>query len=92
MQGWRSARIYKVNGICLFVSWLFARIILFVWFFKHMWDHRTDIADLRTDVQCLVLTVPPLLFILNVLWFGKIVKGLVKLLRGQLAKVGHLCC
>lgn len=88
-QGWRSARIYTVNGVCLFVSWLFARIVLFVWFFNHMWTHRADVADLRTDVKCLVLTVPPLLFVLNVFWFGKIVRGLLKLLRGQLAKV---CC
>ena len=92
MQGWRSARIYTVNGVCLFVSWLFARIVLFVWFFNHMWTHRADIAELRTDVKCLVLTVPPLLFVLNVFWFGKIVRGLLKLLRGQLAKVCHLHC
>ena len=52
-----------------------------------MWDHRAEIADLRTDVQVLILTVPPLLFILNVFWFGKIVRGLYKLLRGRLAKV-----
>lgn len=84
--GWRSAPIYKVNGVCLFVSWLFGRIVLFMWFFKHMWDHRAEIADLRTDVQILILTVPPLLFILNVFWFGKIVRGLYKLLRGRLAK------
>lgn len=55
-----------------------------------MWQHRSQIADLRTDVTILVLTVPPLLFILNVFWFGKIVRGLMKLLRGQLAKVRHL--
>ena len=90
MQGWRSARIYTVNGVCLFASWLFARIILFMWFFKHMWQHRSDIADLRTEVMVLILTVPPLLFILNVFWFGKIVRGLVKLLKGQLAKVMSL--
>lgn len=71
----------------MFASWLFARIILFLWFFKHMWEHRSDIADLRTDVKALILTVPPLLFILNVFWFGKIVRGLMKLLKGQLAKV-----
>lgn len=90
LQGWRSARIYTVNGVCLFASWLCARIILFLWFFKHMWQHRSQIADLRTDVTILVLTVPPLLFVLNVFWFGKIVRGLMKLLRGQLAKVRHL--
>ena len=55
-----------------------------------MWQHRSDIADLRTDVRVLILTVPPLLFVLNVFWFGKIVRGLVKLLRGQLAKVTTL--
>lgn len=87
VQGWRSARIYTVNGVCLFASWLFARIVLFLWFFKHMWEHRSDIAELRTHVMVLILTVPPLLFVLNVFWFGKIVRGLIKLLTGQLAKV-----
>ncbi|KAL3143270.1 hypothetical protein ABBQ38_002115 [Trebouxia sp. C0009 RCD-2024] len=85
-MGWRSARIYTVNGVCLFASWLFARIVLFLWFFKHMWEHRSDIAELRTHVMVLILTVPPLLFVLNVFWFGKIVRGLIKLLTGQLAK------
>lgn len=84
--GWRSAPIYTVNGVCLFATWLLARIVLFLWFFKHMWEHRSDISDLRTDVMVLILTVPPLLFVLNVFWFGKIVRGLVKLLKGQLAK------
>ena len=92
VQGWRSARIYTINGVCLFGTWLFARIILFLWFFKHMWEHRSDIADLRTDVKALILTVPPLLFVLNVFWFGKIVRGLMKLLKGQLAKVRLSWC
>lgn len=86
-MGLRKSNIYIANGVCLFVSWLFARISLFLWFFKHMWDHQTEIAELRRDVQGLILTVPPLLFILNVFWFTKIVKGLLKLLSGQHAKV-----
>ena len=89
LQGLRQTRLYIANGVCLFVSWLFARIALFLWFFKHMWDHQTEIAELRQDVQTLILTVPPLLFVLNVFWFTKILKGLLKLLRGQDAKV---CC
>ena len=74
----------------MFVFWFVGRIMLFLWFFNHMWQHQLQIADLRKDVQLLVATVPPLLFMLNVFWFGKIVKGLVKLVQGQHAKVGCL--
>lgn len=87
MQGLKAAPIYTINGICMFLSWFTGRILLFMWFFHHMWQHRLLIADLRQDVQLLIATVPILLFVLNVFWFGKIVKGLLKLLQGELSQV-----
>lgn len=86
-MGLRSAPIYALNGVCMFTFWFVGRIVLFMWFFQHMWQHQAQIRDLRSDVQLLMATVPPFLFVLNVFWFGKIVKGLVKLLRGQLSKL-----
>ena len=89
MQGLKAAPIYTINGICMFLSWFAGRILLFMWFFCHMWQHRLLIADLRQDVQLLIARVPVLLFVLNVFWFGKIVKGLMKLLQGELSQVSH---
>lgn len=87
LQGMRSAPSYVVNGVCMFLFWFVGRIMLFMWFFHHMWQHESQIRDLQPNVQLLMATVPPLLFILNIFWFGKIVKGLIKLLQGQLGKV-----
>ena len=81
---------YTVNGVCLAVSWLLIRILLFLWFFVHAWNHRAETAELRGPTILLITIVPALLFGLNVFWFTKILRGVIKLLSGQLRQVG--CC
>lgn len=88
MQGWRQMKRYTWNGVSLFVSWFFIRIVLFLWFFKHEWDHRHEIRDLCWSAIALVTIVPPLLFGLNVFWFTKILRGMLKLMSGQIHTVG----
>ena len=83
---------YTLNGVCLAVSWLLVRILLFLWFFVHAWNHRAETAQLRGPAILLITIVPALLFGLNVFWFTKILRGVVKLLSGQLRQVGFCCC
>ena len=79
---------YTANGVCLAVSWLLVRILLFLWFFVHAWHHRAETAELRGPAILLITIVPALLFGLNVFWFTKILRGVMKLLSGQLRQVG----
>ena len=87
LQGWRNSRAYFVNGIVLFISWTIGRELLFLWFFRLMWRHRSEMALCNFPIRILVLGVPPLLFALNTFWFSKICRGVFKLLNGQLKKV-----
>ncbi|KAK9832671.1 hypothetical protein WJX84_005708 [Apatococcus fuscideae] len=84
--GWRNSRAYFVNGIVLFISWTIGRELLFLWFFRLMWRHRSEMALCNFPIRILVLGVPPLLFALNTFWFSKICRGVFKLLNGQLKK------
>lgn len=81
---WRGTKTYTVNGVCLAVSWLLVRILLFLWFFIHAWNHRAETAELRGPAILLITIVPALLFGLNVFWFTKILRGVIKLISGQL--------
>lgn len=53
--------------------------VLFYFFFTHAYAHMHEIAQLPPTSLALVAGVPPLLFALNVFWFGKIVQGALKL-------------
>jgi hypothetical protein len=85
--GMRFSGAYTVNGVCMTVTWFVGRIVLFLWFFMHMWNHRGQLSLLAPPALVLVLLVPPLLFALNVWWFTKILRGIAKLLGGTLSKV-----
>ncbi|XP_024526519.1 transmembrane protein 56 [Selaginella moellendorffii] len=39
----KKTRAYTINGIALFVSWLIARIVLFVYLFAHMYWHYDEV-------------------------------------------------
>jgi hypothetical protein len=85
--GMRFSGAYTANGVCMTVTWFVGRIVLFLWFFMHMWNHRGQLSLLAPPALVLVLLVPPLLFALNVWWFTKILRGIAKLLGGTLSKV-----
>ncbi|KAL6784458.1 hypothetical protein ACKKBF_B01870 [Auxenochlorella protothecoides x Auxenochlorella symbiontica] len=80
--GLRSSRIYLVNGLALVADWFVIRILLFLWFFAHMYTHSDEIYLVSVPCIILLLTVPVLLFTLNLFWFFKILAGARKLLFG----------
>eukprot|EP00884_Botryococcus_braunii_P010620 jgi/Botrbrau1/1955/Bobra.0005s0046.1 len=84
--GMRFSTAYTVNGVMMTACWFFGRIVLFLWFFQHLWGHRGELGHLSPPALLLLAVVPPLLFGLNVWWFSKIMRGLFKLLGGKLAK------
>ncbi|KAK3025836.1 hypothetical protein RJ639_041284 [Escallonia herrerae] len=88
VAGQKSSIFYICNGVALFLGWLVARIILFIFFFYHMFIHFDQaiiftVAKVK-EVYPLgfysMLTVPPVLALMNAFWFWKIAKGLIKTL------------
>ncbi|XWS11470.1 hypothetical protein CRYUN_Cryun37aG0000800 [Craigia yunnanensis] len=78
VAGQKSSTIYVYNGIALFFGWLIARIFLFIYFFAHMLNHFDQVKKIFPLGFYSLLTVPPLLALMNVVWFWKILKGLIK--------------
>ncbi|WP_157962618.1 TLC domain-containing protein, partial [Homoserinimonas sp. OAct 916] len=71
---------YVLNGVGLFLGWLIARVILFIYFFTHMANHFDEVKTIFPLGFYSLLTVPPILAAMNLFWFWKIAKGLVKTL------------
>ncbi|CAN4093453.1 unnamed protein product [Withania somnifera] len=81
VAGRKNSQLYVCNGVALFLGWLVARILLFFFFFYHMFSHFDQIKKVYPLGFYSLLTVPPLLALLNIVWFWKIAKGLIKTLR-----------
>lgn len=80
--GMKRSNTYLMNGVLMLILWLVARILMFVYLFYHIFLHYDQIEEMHTFGYILVFAVPGALTIMNVMWFGKILKGL----RKQLAK------
>ncbi|KAL5731904.1 hypothetical protein ACHQM5_004588 [Ranunculus cassubicifolius] len=80
--GLKRSNAYLINGVGIFLSWLVARILLFGYIFYHVYLHYVQIVQMHAFGILLVFVVPVVLGIMNLVWFGKIVKGLKK----QIAK------
>ncbi|XP_021279056.1 transmembrane protein 56 isoform X2 [Herrania umbratica] len=78
VAGQKSSNIYVYNGIALFFGWLIARIFLFIYFFAHMLNHFDQVKKIFPLGFYSLLTVPAMLAMMNVAWFWKIIKGLIK--------------
>ncbi|XP_010325735.1 uncharacterized protein [Solanum lycopersicum] len=39
VAGQKNSQLYVINGVALFLGWLVARILLFLFFFHHMFNH-----------------------------------------------------
>ncbi|KAL0914881.1 hypothetical protein M5K25_015268 [Dendrobium thyrsiflorum] len=78
--GQKSSMLYICNGVALFLGWLAARILLFIFFFVHMYLHFDQVRTIFPLGFYSILSVPPLIAVMNVYWFLKIFKGLVKTL------------
>lgn len=80
VAGKKKSSLYTFNGIALFFGWLVARIVLFMYFFYHMFVHFDQVKEVYPLGFYTLLTVPPMLAMMNLFWFYKIAKGLVKTL------------
>lgn len=78
--GLKRSNAYLINGVVIFFAWLVARILLFVYMFYHVYLHYDQVIQMHTIGFLLVFAVPSALATMNLMWFGKIVKGLRKTL------------
>ncbi|MBA0712297.1 hypothetical protein Golax_011407 [Gossypium laxum] len=105
--GMKRSRAYLINGVVIFVTWLVARILLFMYLFYHVYLHFDQVKvflDCHLNVNLLsyncfifafstkqvklvhsyglllIFVVPFILSVMNLMWFGKIIKGLRKTL------------
>lgn len=78
VYGKKSSMLYFCNGVALFFGWLAARILLFIFCFAHMYLHFDQVKTIFPIGFYSVLSVPSLIAVMNVYWFWKITKGLVK--------------
>ncbi|CAN6309926.1 unnamed protein product [Urochloa humidicola] len=78
--GLKKSSAYMVNGILMFVAWLVARIFLFIYVFYHIYLHYTQIMQMHAFGYYLTFLVPSVLFVMNTMWFIKILKGVKKTL------------
>ncbi|CAH8346092.1 unnamed protein product [Eruca vesicaria subsp. sativa] len=79
--GLKRSKAYLINGVAIFLAWLTARILLFIYLFYHVYMHYDQVVEMNTFGYLLVFVVPTALSVMNLMWFGKIVKGLKKTLE-----------
>ncbi|KAM1204917.1 hypothetical protein ACFX13_005904 [Malus domestica] len=78
VAGKKNSNLYIFNGVALFLGWLVARILLFIYFFVHMFIHFDQVKTIFPLGFYSLLLVPPMLSMMNLIWFWKITKGLIK--------------
>ncbi|XP_074567596.1 uncharacterized protein LOC141824245 [Curcuma longa] len=78
--GMKRSSAYLLNGVAMFFAWLVARILLFIYLFYHVYLHYDQVKQMHTIGYILAFLVPISLFIMNMIWFGKILRGLKKTL------------
>lgn len=78
VAGMKNSKAYVINGVFLFLGWMVARILLFVFFFFHLYNHFDQVKQMFAAAYYCLLVVPPCLAILNLAWFIKIIRGLLK--------------
>ncbi|KAM0950608.1 putative TRAM/LAG1/CLN8 domain-containing protein [Dioscorea sansibarensis] len=80
VAGQKNSMLYLYNGIALFFGWLAARILFFIYLFTHMYLHFDQVKSIFPLGFYSLLTAPSLLAMMNLFWFWKIFKGMVKTL------------
>lgn len=84
IAGMKRSTAYLINGVVIFFAWLFARIMLFIYMFYHVYLHYDQVIQMHIFGYMLVFVVPSVLAIMNLVWFGKILKGLKKTLAKRI--------
>lgn len=78
--GMKRSAAYLINGVVIFFAWLVARILVFIYMFYHVYLHFEQVNQMHIIGFLLVFIVPSALAVMNLAWFGKIIKGLRKTL------------
>ncbi|EOA19305.1 hypothetical protein CARUB_v10002501mg [Capsella rubella] len=69
VKGGSSNTSYTLKGIALFLGWLVGRILLFIYFFVHMYLHFHQVKQVFPLGYYSLLTIPPALAVMNLIWF-----------------------
>ncbi len=75
--------MFKVNGVLLVLLWFFFRIVVAVPGGLYIIRHYGELRMLPWYGKALVTLVPFALLALNVMWFQKLVAGVLKMLKKQ---------
>ncbi|XP_051151775.1 uncharacterized protein LOC127265812 isoform X2 [Andrographis paniculata] len=78
--GMKTSKAYIMNGVVIFLAWLVARILLFIYLFYHLYTHLDQVKQLHQVGVVLAVVTPSALSVMNLMWFWKIFKGLKKTL------------
>lgn len=81
--GMKKSKAYVANGVAIFLTWLVARVLLFMYVFFHIYVHYDQIKLLTSFGYVLILIAPCVLGGLNLMWFGKITRGMIKTLTAK---------
>ncbi|KAL9241689.1 hypothetical protein vseg_015769 [Gypsophila vaccaria] len=81
--GMKRSKAYVANGVGVFLTWLVARIFLFIYVFYHIFTHYNQIKELSEIGYYLTLISPCVLGALNLMWFVKITRGMIKTLAAK---------
>lgn len=77
--GFKSHAVYKINGICMLVTFFMARLVPFQPIFLSMvWPHLSEFANLPPGLRFVIPTAWLLSMCLNIIWFRKMVIGAIK--------------
>ncbi|CAA6658058.1 unnamed protein product [Spirodela intermedia] len=76
VTGMKRTKTYIVNGVVMFFSWVVARLLLFMFLFYHLYCHYEQVKQMDSFAYVIVFSVPSVLAVMNVVWFGKILRGL----------------
>jgi hypothetical protein len=86
--GMKSSIWYGINGLIILLGWLAGRIYLFGAYFAHVYKHRRETSVLSYAGLFVLLVLPTIISALNLLWFWKIVRGVLKFFVGPKKKAG----
>ncbi|MCO5569810.1 hypothetical protein L7F22_023524 [Adiantum nelumboides] len=78
--GMKSSSAYVLNGLFLFFGWLIARVLLFIYFFVHFYLHYDQVRQVFTIGFYYLFISPPALALMNVIWFYKVARGMLRTL------------
>ncbi|KAL1555448.1 TLC domain-containing protein 4-B-like isoform X1 [Salvia divinorum] len=81
--GMKRSKAYTINGVLIFLSWLVARILLFIYLFWHSYIYYDEVKRMHEIGVVMMHVVPLVLSVMNLFWFSKIFKGMVKTLKRE---------